>query len=153
MIWRVFSMGHCNLLKKNHSIAARLSTEGHFLRSTRCDWIVLVFCTKVDQKTLQHGTWLARAKIPFFGEKLPNDVGKGTTIEPLLHRFHRLRATMGATLNDLRWDYTVPLVNCHCLMDNRPKECCLFMCLSFVPDAIPPRGLGGGNFVPPLVRY
>ena len=38
------------------------------------------------------------------------------------------------------------------LMDDQPKECRLFLCLSFMADAIPPRGGAGRNFIPPLVR-
>ena len=62
------------------------------------------------------------------------------------------KPTMGATLVNLHQDFTAPIVNCHCLMDNWSEECRLFLCLSFVPNGIPPGGGGGGNFIPPLVQ-
>ena len=78
-------------------------------------------------------------------------LSEGTTIEPILHRFHRLRAAMGTTFVSLHRDCTAPLINHDCLMDDQPKEGRLFLCLSFVPYEIPPGGGGGGNFIPPLV--
>lgn len=58
---------------------------------------------------------------------------------------------MGTTLVNFHRDFTAPLIKHHCLMNDRPEECYVVLCLSFVPDGIPPRGGGWGNFVLPLV--
>lgn len=73
-------------------------------------------------------------------------------IEPIFHRLHRLKAAMGATFVNLHRDFTSPLVNRHNLMEDRPKEDNLFLCLSFVLDDIPLWGGGRRNFILPLVQ-
>jgi hypothetical protein len=79
-------------------------------------------------------------------------VKQGDSCRPMLHLFHRLTVAMGTTMVNLHRDVTAPFVNHHCLMDDRPEECRLFLCISFVPDGNPLGGGGGGNFVPPLVH-
>ena len=119
-----------------------------------------MFCTKVDQKDIATWKKTCVAEILFFWRRVANWCWQ--RISTLVEQGDNYRTCgppipnnwgpqFGATLVDLHLDLIAPLVNCHYLMDNRLEECRLFLCLSFVPDWIPPGGGGGGNFVPPLV--
>ena len=106
------------------------------------------FAQRLIKETSHHRKGFMRSEIPFFDNELPNDVGnvllfvlsKWTSLKLVLHRFHRLRDTMGTTFVNLHQDFTTPLVDHDCLIDERPKEGRLFLCLSFVPDDIPSWG-------------
>ena len=58
---------------------------------------------------------------------------------------------MRATFVNLRRDFTPPFVNRDRLMDDRPKERRLFLCLSFMLDDVPLWGSGEGGFLPPFM--
>ena len=92
---------------------------------------------RLVKEALHHRKGFTRPEIPPFGKELPNDVGsisrllnQWTAIEPMFNWFHRLRTTMRASFVDLLWDFTTPLVNCQCLVDDQPQEGRIFLCLS-----------------------
>ena len=71
----------------------------------------------------------------------------------MLAAYCRPWATMRATFVHLNQDFTAALDNHHNLVDDRPKEGRLIMCLNFVLDDIPLRGGGGrGGFIEPLMH-
>jgi hypothetical protein len=90
------------------------------------------------KETLHHRKKILWSEIPPFGKELPNDVGRilppllseWTTIEPTFNRLHRMWATMRATFVNLLRDFTMPLVNRHCLVDDQPHECRRFCALA-----------------------
>lgn len=115
---------------------------------------------RLTKEALHHRKWLQHTKVTSFGKELPHDVSnilspllsERTFEEPMLHWLHRLQATVMTTFVNLCHDFPTPIIHHHCLMDNWPKKGNLILCLSFVPNDIPPRKNGGGDFTLPLMR-
>ena len=134
MTWRVFSMGHCKLLKPKsfrwcqiiHGITLLLKKNATSFKS---------LAQRLIREALHHRKDFCKPRFLFFGKELPNDVGrvsppllsKWAALEPMLHRLHQLRAIVRATFVNLHQDFTAPFFNCHYLMDDR-LEMPLFFC-------------------------
>ena len=156
MTWRVFSIGQCRLLKTK-PLCWRQIMHVRLLFKKNQMWLN---CWSVLYKGWSKGLCIIEKdfhgpRIFFnliYSKELPSDVGsvlppmlsEWIAVKHMFHWFHWLRTAIWATFVNLNWDFTAPLVNCDCLMDDRPEEKCLLFYLSFVPDDIPLGECGGG---------
>ena len=82
---------------------------------------------------------------------MPHLLSRWAAEEHVLHWFHWLWAIVRTTLVNFCQDSSMPFIHCHCLVNNWPKNGHFFLCLSFVPNDIPSRWSGWGNFIMPLM--
>ena len=125
-------------LKKNQIRLNRLSVLHNGWSNRHCN-------IEIDFHGPRFPFWWRVAK--WCWQRIAIYVNRGRFVEHVLHWFHWLRSAMGTSFVNLRWNYTVPLVN-----HNRSEVGRLYLCLRFVPNDIPCGGGGGRNFIPPLVR-
>jgi hypothetical protein len=69
----------------------------------------------------------------------------------MIHQLQWLQATLRTTTVNLHWNLPMLFIHGHRLMNNWLKESCLFSCFVLVPNDIPTRGSGRGNYIMPFV--